>query len=104
MKFRQSTTTSIVLEWLRARDDFATRTLIVHHTKCQADAVNAALHWLRKCRAVDVIVEPDGRGWWYAMPEECDTRIRVHKERVVEEKRKSRQAKRPPTTAKRIKS
>jgi hypothetical protein len=104
VRHKEPPITKLVLDWLRLRDDFATRSMIAHHTKCRVETINAALHWLRKCRAVDVIVEPDGRGWWFAMPEECDQRIRVMKVRAVEDTRKVRSAKRTKTRAQRIKS
>jgi hypothetical protein len=57
--------------------------------------VHAALHHLRKFRAVDVVVENDGRGWWYALPKENDLRERIYEERIPEDKpRKQRKTKR----------
>jgi hypothetical protein len=41
------------------------------------------LFHLRKHRVIDVVVEPDGTGWWYALPESDDDRLRVHEETAV---------------------
>lgn len=79
-RFTETSTVSLVLEALRAADDFLTRAMIRAATKRPDNAIAGALHHLRKCRCVDVVVEPDGVGWWYALPEESDTRSRTHDE------------------------
>lgn len=61
---------------LRALDDFASVPMLAAATHLSRNQVSAALHNLRKVRAVDVVVDPDGVGWWYARPKEEDARVR----------------------------
>jgi hypothetical protein len=46
-------------------------------TGCNENQISASLYELRHYRAVDFILNPDGKGWWYARPPEEDTRLRV---------------------------
>ena len=48
--------------------------------------INAALHHLRKARVVDVVIEPDGTGWWYALPPQEDERSLRHELRTPEDR------------------
>lgn len=75
---RHPTATTLVLAALRARDDFMSqRQLREALPGVTANQISAALYSLRKYRAIDVVVEPDGEGWWYALPEVDDKRVRV---------------------------
>lgn len=79
------TYTTLVLEMLRERDDFMNRKMLIASIKdMNRDQLSAALISLRNYRAIDVIVEPDGEGWWYALPPEDDTRLRHFDERTPE--------------------
>ncbi len=97
MTFRakRTTATTLIAEVLRIRDDFMTRRMICMALTGRAspNQVNAALFWLRKAGVVDVIIEADGTGWWYARPQEEDRRSRHHEERAIEGKRKPRRRK-----------
>lgn len=79
-----TTHTTLVLEYLRKQDDFVTIPQIVAATGSTPNQVRAALHSMRKARAVDVVIEPDGVGWWFATPEEDDQRLRIVEERTPE--------------------
>lgn len=74
---RDVTHTSRVLEQLREVDDFMSLEQLRDRTGLQMNQVSAALHNLRRNHVVDVVVEPDGRGWWFARPAKDDTRVRV---------------------------
>jgi len=66
-KIRQPTTTSLVLEALRATQEFMSIDMLRRMTeRYNVGDVQAALHHLRKYHAVDVVVEKDGTGWWFA--------------------------------------
>lgn len=63
--------------------------------------INAALHHLRKAQVVGVVIEPDGTGWWYALPPQEDVRSMRHELRTPEDRprkqRKPRITKLPNT-------
>lgn len=69
MKRKEPTWTSLVLELLEARDDFLTYEAIRAATGGSRDQISAACIHLRRRRAIDCIVEPDGVAWWFATPE-----------------------------------
>lgn len=71
------TWTSLVTEKLRDTDDFMNYAQLMAATGGTCTQISAACHHLRKCRVVDVIVEKDGVGWWYALPPEEDQRQHV---------------------------
>lgn len=85
-KIKQTTTTSLVLGALRATDDFLDYRALRAMTGRNTNQISAACHELRNHRCVDVVVEPDGRGWWFALPAEQDTRCRSIDERTPESK------------------
>lgn len=64
-------------------NDFASVRELAEATGSRYNQVTAALFHLRKRRAVDVVVESSGTGWWFATPEE-DDRSRRHEERAPE--------------------
>jgi len=88
MKRKEPTWTSLVMELLERQDDFMTVEMIIESLGGQLTGANrnriyAALFHLRKHRAVDCVVEPDGKAWWYSTSKE-DDRIRTVLERVLE--------------------
>ena len=71
----------LVLDALRADpEEFMTRQMLVQATGATDGQVSAALHWLRKAQCVDVVINPDGMGWWFALPPEMDVRQRAPNE------------------------
>lgn len=92
-KLKETTSTHIVLQYLINLDDFATAKQIQQATGVSGNRVGAALHELRKYKAVGV-EDVQGTLYWYATPD-SDTRMRTVLERVPEEpgsrKRKSKQ-------------
>ena len=88
-----------VEEALRARDDFTTeRMLRAALPDVNANQISAALFSLRKCRSVDVIIDPSGEGFWYALPPELDLRRYRIVERATEfnPRRRRRTTKKEP--------
>ena len=81
---KEPTSTALVEEALRASDDFMSVDMLVAATGRSRNQVGAACHHLRRFLVVDVVVNPDGRGWWFAMPHDGDTRSRVVEERTPE--------------------
>lgn len=90
MKRKIPTHTSLIEEYLRGIDDFASLSMIVQATGSTRNQIQAALFNLRHYRAIDVVVNPDGVGWWYALPKEEDTRIYAHSMRAEELKPRRR--------------
>ena len=86
MKHKEPTTTALVTEALRATDDFMSYAMLVKATGRNPNQISAACFSLREHRVVDVIVEPDGKAWWYALSPEEDTRIFKIDERTPESK------------------
>ena len=81
------TCTSRVEDLLRGRDDFMTQDMIFEDLRTETrNRINAALHHLRKRRVVDVVIEPDGTGWWYALPAVEDTRSMRQELRTPEDR------------------
>ena len=87
---REPTHTSLVLEALRARDNFMGYADLRRATGLSANQVSAACYDLRKYRAIDVVVEADGQPWWFALPPESDQRYRPPAERTPESKPRRR--------------
>lgn len=78
---RQPTVISLVEELLRASDDFlSVEMLIAAIPGSYASQISVTLQDLRRYRACDVVVNADGKGWWYALPPGNDTRRRKYKE------------------------
>jgi predicted pyridoxine 5'-phosphate oxidase superfamily flavin-nucleotide-binding protein len=76
-RLRQTTTTLLVEEALRGVDDFLSIAMLRLLTGRTRDQIHAALCHLRDHRVVDVVVNPDGTGWWFARPTSDDDRRRV---------------------------
>ena len=75
-------------------EDFLSIPMLCKLTNGSYKQVDAALWHLRVHRVCDVVVETDGRGWWFALPVELDTRQRHVVQRAPEaKKRKPRRAK-----------
>ena len=75
---KEPTATALVLAALRAADDFMSQRML--HAALPGvtrDQISAALSHLRKRHAVGVVIEPDGVGWWFALPPEEDDRSRT---------------------------
>lgn len=85
MKMKIPTTTSLVLETLRERDDFMTVTMLSQVTGRSRHNINSALWMLKDYRAVGVEIS-NGEGWWYARPVEDDARSKHYDERTPESK------------------
>lgn len=74
-KLTTPTTTSLIMEVLTSPGaDFVSRNQLVARTGRTPNQVVAALHHLREHHAVDVVIEVDGTGWWFATPD-YDNRI-----------------------------
>lgn len=91
-RIRETTTTLLVLEKLRERDDFLTASQLSKLTGRSARQVWAALLHLRAAHAVGVEIQGVGsRGqplsYWYALPDEEDQRVRTHDEYTPTPKR-----------------
>lgn len=94
MKRKVPTCTFKILQALREADDFMSADMISAKTGCDRNQISASLHHLRtRAKVVDVVVNPDGRGWWFALPEDMDTRSIIHEERTPESRpRRQRKA------------
>jgi len=80
---KRTTTTTKITEALHAPGvDFMDLKMLMAATHEPVNRVTAALHHLRKKRVVDVVVNADGAGWWFALPPEFDQRSIVHEEIV----------------------
>lgn len=89
------THTTRIYELLQAGvQDFWRLDQLTAETGANLNQVWAALVHLRKHQAVDVVIEADGTGWWFATPH-LDQRTKRVDERIVEEpgSRKPRRAK-----------
>ena len=79
-RFKETTTTFLVMEALKAKpNDFTSTRQLVELTHRTSSQVSAALHHLRLHLAVDVVIEVDGTGWWFATPDQ-DNRHHVNEE------------------------
>ena len=79
-KITETSTVALVTEALRKADDFMSRRMIEHATGRSSNAVAGALHWLHRSHVVDVVVDENGTGWWFALPPEMDSRSCTHDE------------------------
>lgn len=89
---RVPTHTSKVMDALtHCAEDFMTTQQLMEATGSAYNQCTAALFHLRRRGAVDVVVEADGRGWWFATPGD-DDRTRIIEERTPEDKPRRRRA------------
>lgn len=94
MRRKQPTITYLVETMLRKTDDFMNHRMLMKETGAGYNQVHAACHHLRNRHVIDCIIDPSGKGWWYALPKEEDNRIKHYEERVPESKpRKKRREK-----------
>lgn len=92
MKQKEATTTFLVEKELRSADDFMSTAMLIRATNRNANQISAALHHLRNKGVVDVVVQPDGRGWWFALSAFEDKRTKTYEERTMESKPRRRRA------------
>jgi hypothetical protein len=88
-KYKQPTWTTLTLELLKGRDDLMTVRQVAKEIGATLDQARASLIHLRKYRAVEVVVEPDGTAWWLATPEN-DNRCKHLDERTPEDRPRCR--------------
>lgn len=81
---KQPTWTKLVMGVLEGRDDFMTARQLCDELGASCNQMSATLVHLRKSRAIDCIVEPDGKAWWFVTPA-SDNRTRTVDERCPEE-------------------
>lgn len=86
MRHKEPTHTSLVEEILRSTEDFFTVDMLVARGAGTPHQVRSTLIHLRIRRAADVVINPDGTGWWFALPKDYDTRSRKVVERAPEVK------------------
>jgi Na+-translocating ferredoxin:NAD+ oxidoreductase RnfC subunit len=84
------TWTSLVTEQLRSRDDFMSTAMLQEATKGTVNQISAACFHLRAHRVIDVVVNPDGKAWWYALPKESDDRLWSRTEIAAEIRKRTR--------------
>lgn len=83
-----------VLDVLRGRDDFMDHRMLQESTGLSSACVHAACYHLRMHCAIDCVINPDGRAWWFALPPETDDCSRTLEQRALEvNKRKPRRHK-----------
>lgn len=101
-RFTVTSTTTLVLEALRAQDDFMNYTMLREKTREPFNRVSAACHHLRRVRAIDCIIDPEGVAWWYVLPPEEDQRTCVRSEHAPYSKHrwKRKETKRQPQAVK----
>lgn len=87
MKHRREPFTAIVFRELCGIEDFLTVAQVAERTKLSVNAVRSALSNLRHYSAVDVVIEPNGVGYWFATPD-YDKRTKCAKEIVEDIHRK----------------
>lgn len=72
-RYAQQTCSSLVEEYLRKLDDFATAKMIREATRLNSNQVSASLYELRGYRVVECEAVK-GQLWWFALPPESDAR------------------------------
>lgn len=85
-RIKQTCTTKLVLEALRARNDFATGQELVTLTRRSNSQVWAALTHLLHSHCVGVEVQGNKR-YWYTLPPEEDQRLYKREEYTLHTKR-----------------
>lgn len=87
---KRPTHTHLVLEALvHWPQDFASVADLMAATGSQYNQVTAALFHLHKRHAVDVVIERDGKSWWFATPGD-DNRTHTVDARTPEDRPRSR--------------
>lgn len=90
MKSREETHTVKIERALRSGPEFQTVEMLKKATGESHHNATSSLWWLRRCRVVDVVIEVDGVGWWFALPPEDDLRSRIVEERKPETRPRNR--------------
>ena len=73
---KQPTHTSKVVDALaHAENDFMSLHQLMAATGSTNTQVSAALYHMRKFQVVDVVIEPDGTGWWFLTGDDQRTKI-----------------------------
>ena len=67
---RQPTITKVVCEYLRNRDDFSTYVEMRDELKYNHNQITAACFNLKKYKVADMVVDHNGKVFWYALPME----------------------------------
>lgn len=98
MKHKEPTWTALVLEALREADGFMDSAMLRAKTGGNHNQISAACFSLLKYRAIDVVVNADGHGWWFARPPEDDHRLWTRVERTPESKPRKPRRKRVKST------
>lgn len=93
-KIKQMTYTYLVLECLKERNDYVSYEDIynyVRETRYEVafSHISAACFHLKKHKAVDLVIDSDGKVFWYLTPE-TDDRAKTIDERVPESKPRKR--------------
>ena len=78
------TWTKVVLDCLRAADDFVPFSRLLECAGCTRNLLTATLHHLRLHKTADSVVGGDGQLWWFATGD--DDRERILDERTPEVK------------------
>lgn len=94
MRYKQISYTTRILEVI-PQDDFINGAQIRARCPVSLNQLSATLHFLRKHQAIDVVIDKDGVGWWFATPK-LDQRYRIiteHKPAITGEARKKRKSK-----------
>ena len=76
---KEQTCVGLVEEVLRKQDDFLTGCMLQQMTGLASNQISAALCSLRKYGVIDVVIQADGIGWWYALPPLYDQRQLTYK-------------------------
>lgn len=90
MRIKKQTTTSKVVQVLRAADDFMSKRMLEAATGDTRHQIESALLWLRSRGVVDVVVGADGVGWWFALPPDSDQRSRTTDEIAIHDRPRAR--------------
>ena len=82
---KRPTWTTKILDLLAGKNDFMSTQQIREAVGANCNQTSASLIHLRRSRAIDCVIEPNGVAWWLATPED-DVRCRHCDERAEEPK------------------
>ena len=96
---KRPTWTSIVMKKLEEKpDNFMTAEQLRNTTGANHNQMSATLIHLRKCNAVDCVIEPNGVAWWFATTQYDDRQYQVN-ERAPEYHCRCRRSKKGKVTS-----